>query len=234
MSLADTWGLVPYPGRPTDWPSSSQWPEVWLRQWRNVRIAVSQSLPGDMAKSSQTYRFADFEVDVRARQLRKHGTKLKLHGQPFQMLLMLLEPAGEVVSREQMQEKLWPADAFVDFEHSLNTSIKKLRQALNDSATEPRFIETLPRVGYRFIAAVTTKEESGGESSAHTRQSPSPVSGIPGTTAEASSPRHSFAWFLGLALASIAMAGIALAFNVAKSRDRVMGILRPSKNGGGL
>jgi DNA-binding response OmpR family regulator len=130
MSLADTWGLTPYPGRHTDWPSSSQWPEVWLRQWRNARIAVSQSLPGDMAKPSQIYRFADFEVDVRARQLRKHGTKLKLHGQPFQMLLMLLEPAGEVVSREQMQEKLWPADTFVDFEHSLNTAIKRLRQAL--------------------------------------------------------------------------------------------------------
>src|ERR1700736_4191998 len=208
MSLADPWGLIPYPGRTTDWPSSSQWPEVCLRQWRNVRIAVSQSLPGDMAKPSQIYRFADFEVDVRARQLRKHGTKLKLHGQPFQMLLMLLEPAGEVVSREQMQEKLWPADTFVDFEHSLNTSIKRLRQALNDSATEPRFIETLPRVGYRFIAPVTTSEESTSAVIAHPLQGPSPVRGIPGTMAEASSPRHSFAWFLGLAWAALAVAGV--------------------------
>jgi TolB-like protein/DNA-binding winged helix-turn-helix (wHTH) protein/lipopolysaccharide biosynthesis regulator YciM len=234
MFLADTLGTRPFTGRPLDWPWFSRWPGVWLPQSADVRIAVSHSLPGDMAKPSQVYRFADFEADLRAHQLRKHGTKLKLHGQPFQMLVMLLESPGEVVTREQMQEKLWPADTFVDFEHSLNTSIKKLRQALNDSATEPRFIETLPRVGYRFIAAVTATEESGGELAAHTLQGPSPVSGIPGTTAEASSPRHSFAWFLGLALASIAVAGFALAFNVAKSRDRVMGILRPSKNGGGL
>src|ERR1700693_3851425 len=234
MSLADTWGLVPYPGRPTDWPSSSQWPEVWLRQWRNVRIAVSQSLPGDMAKSSQTYRFADFEVDVRARQLRKHGTKLKLHGQPFQMLLMLLEPAGKGVSREQMQVKLWRADTFVDFEHSLNTAIKRLRQALNDSATEPRFIETLPRVGYRFIAPVTASEEIYGDSPVLPLQTPSPVGGIPGTTPLTSSPRRSFPWFLGLAIAALAVMGLAIGFNVAKTRDRVSGIFRSSKNDAAL
>jgi TolB-like protein/DNA-binding winged helix-turn-helix (wHTH) protein/Tfp pilus assembly protein PilF len=189
-----------------------------------------------MAKPTQIYRFADFEVDVRARQLRKHGTKIKLHGQPFQMLLMLLEPAGEVVSREQMQEKLWPADTFVDFEHSLNTSIKRLRQALSDSATEPRFIETLPRVGYRFIAPVTSSagNESVADLDAQTLQGPSPVSGIPGTTDQASSPRHSFAWFLGLALAGVAIAGVFIAFNVARTRDRLSGIFRPSNNGTGL
>jgi len=234
MSLADTWGLIPYPGRPTDWPSSSQWPEVWLRPWRNVRIAVSHSLPGDMAKPSTIYRFADFEVDVRARQLRKHGTKLKLHGQPFQMLLMLLDPAGEVVSREQMQEKLWPADTFVDFEHSLNTAIKRLRQALNDSATEPRFIETLPRVGYRFIAPVTASEEVYGDTPAFPLQTPSPVGGIPGTTPLTSSPRRTFPWFLGLAIAAVVVVGLAIEFNVGKTRDRVSGIFRSSKNNAAL
>jgi len=234
MSLADTWGVIPYPGRPTDWPSSSQWPEVWLRPWRNVRIAVSRSLPGDMAKPSTIYRFADFEVDVRARQIRKHGTKLKLHGQPFQMLLMLLEPAGEVVSREQMQEKLWPADTFVDFEHSLNTAIKRLRQALNDSATEPRFIETLPRVGYRFISPVTASEESYGDTPAILLQTPSPVSGIPGTAPLTSSPRRTFAWFLGLAIAAVAVVGLAIGFNVGKTRDRLSGIFRSSKNNAAL
>jgi TolB-like protein/DNA-binding winged helix-turn-helix (wHTH) protein/lipopolysaccharide biosynthesis regulator YciM len=236
MFLADTWKLTSFPDRPTDWPSTSQWPgvwpRVWFRPWGDVRIAVSHSLAGDMAKPTQIYRFADFEVDVRARQLRKHGTKIKLHGQPFQMLLMLLEPAGEVVSREQMQEKLWRADTFVDFEHSLNTSIKRLRQALNDSATEPRFIETLPRVGYRFIAPVTS--DAGGEvvtdPAAHTLQSPSPASGIPGTTDEASSPRHSFAWFLGLALSGVAIAGVLVAANLGRTRDRLAGIFRPSKN----
>ena len=183
-----------------------------------------------MAKPSKIYRFADFEVDVRARQLRKHGTKLKLHGQPFEMLLMLLEPAGEVVSREQMQEMLWPADTFVDFEHSLNTAIKRLRQALNDSATEPRYIETLPRVGYRFIAAVTASEEIYGDAPALPLQTPSPVGGIPGTTPLTSSPRRTFPWFLGLAIAVVAVIGVAVGFNVGKTRDRVSGIFRSSKN----
>src|SRR5580700_12352713 len=120
MFLADTMGGMPLPGRPLDLTWLSQWPDVWLPKSTDVRLAVSHSLPGDMAKPSQVYRFADFEADVRAQQLRKHGTKLKLHGQPFQMLVMLLESPGEVVTREQMQEKLWPADTFVDFEHSLN------------------------------------------------------------------------------------------------------------------
>jgi TolB-like protein/DNA-binding winged helix-turn-helix (wHTH) protein len=240
MFLADTWEVTFFPGRPTDWPSTSQWPGVWrgvwFPPWGDARIAGSHSLAGDMAKPTQIYRFADFEVDVRARQLRKHGTKIKLHGQPFQMLLMLLEPAGEVVSREQMQEKLWPADTFVDFEHSLNTSIKRLRQALNDSATEPRFIETLPRVGYRFIAPVTAdaSDESVVGSAAHTLQGPSPVSGIPGTTDQASSPRHWFAWFLGLALAAVAIAAVLVALNAARTRDRLAGILRPPNNAAGL
>src|ERR1700733_4533732 len=234
MSLADTWGVIPYPGRPTDWPSSSQWPEVWLHPWRNVRIAVSRSLPGDMAKPSTIYRFADFEVDVRARQIRKHGTKLKLHGQPFQMLLMLLEPAGEVVSREQMQEKLWPADTFVDFEHSLNTAIKRLRQALNDSASEPRFIETLPRVGYRFIAPVTASEDIYRDSPGLSPQTPSPVGGIPGTMLPTSSPRRSFPWFLGLAIAIVAVIVVAIGFNVARTRDRLSGIFHSPKNDAAL
>src|SRR5580700_8680517 len=233
MFLADTWKLTSFPYRPTDWPSTSQWPGVWpgvwFPPWGDARIAVSHSPAGDMAKPTQIYRFADFEVDVRARQLRKHGTKVKLHGQPFQMLLMLLEPAGEVVSREQMQVKLWPADTFVDFEHSLNTSIKRLRQALNDSATEPRFIETLPRVGYRFIAPVTAREEIYRDSPAILLQTPSPVDGTPGTTAAESSPRHSITGFLGLAISALAVMGLAIGFNVAKTRDRVSGIFRSSK-----
>src|SRR5580704_16855455 len=240
MFLADTWKLTSFPYRPTDWPSTSQWPGVWPRVWfplwGDVRIGVSHSLAGDMAKPIQIYRFADFEVDLRARQLRKHGTKIKLHGQPFQMLLMLLEPAGEVVSREQMQEKLWPADTFVDFEHSLNTSIKRLRQALNDSATEPRFIETLPRVGYRFIAPVTASasDESVADLAGQILQGPSTVSGIPGTIDQASSPRHSFAWFLGLALAGVGIAGVLVAFNVGRTRDRLAGVFRPSNNAAGV
>jgi len=98
--------------------------------------------------------FGVFEVDLQARELRKHGLKLKLHGQPFQVLAMLLERPGELVTREEIREKLWPQDTFIDFEHSVNSSIKRLREALGDDATTPRFVETLPRQGYRFIAPV--------------------------------------------------------------------------------
>lgn len=100
--------------------------------------------------------FSVFEVDLRAGELRKQGLKVKLHGQPFQVLVMLLERPGELVTREEIREKLWPQDTFIDFEHSVNSSIKRLREALGDNAATPRFIETLPRHGYRFIAQVET------------------------------------------------------------------------------
>jgi DNA-binding winged helix-turn-helix (wHTH) protein len=91
---------------------------------------------------------------VRSGELRKNGNKLKLQEQPFQVLAMLLERPGEVVTREELRQRLWPADTFVDFDHSLNTAINKLRDALGDSAANPRFIETLAKRGYRFIAPV--------------------------------------------------------------------------------
>jgi TolB-like protein/DNA-binding winged helix-turn-helix (wHTH) protein/Tfp pilus assembly protein PilF len=99
-------------------------------------------------------RFSVFEVDLRTGELRKQGLKVKLHGQPFQILAMLLERPGELVTREEIREKLWPGDTFIDFEHSVNSSIKRLREALGDDPAAPRFIETLPRHGYRFIAPV--------------------------------------------------------------------------------
>ena len=98
-------------------------------------------------------RFETFEVDVRAGELHKAGVRLKLSGQPFQVLAILLECPGEVVTREEMQKRLWP-DTFVDVDHNLNTAINKIREVLGDSAENPRFVETLPRRGYRFIAAV--------------------------------------------------------------------------------
>jgi Tol biopolymer transport system component/DNA-binding winged helix-turn-helix (wHTH) protein len=99
-------------------------------------------------------RFSSFEVDLRAGELRKNGLKIKLQDQPFQILALLLEKPGEVVTREELRERLWPADTFVDFDHSLNSAVKKLRQALSDDPDTPRFIETIPRRGYRFIAPV--------------------------------------------------------------------------------
>jgi TolB-like protein/DNA-binding winged helix-turn-helix (wHTH) protein/Tfp pilus assembly protein PilF len=99
-------------------------------------------------------RFGVFEVDLRTAELRKQGLKVKLHGQPFQILAMLLERPGEPVTREEIREKLWPEDTFVDFEHSINAAVKRLREALGDDTERPRYIETLPRRGYRFIGPV--------------------------------------------------------------------------------
>jgi Tol biopolymer transport system component/DNA-binding winged helix-turn-helix (wHTH) protein len=98
----------------------------------------------------QFIRFATFEVDLTAGEVRKGGVKLKLGGQPFQVLVILLEQRGKVVTREQLQQRLWP-DTFVDVDHNLNTAINKIREVLGDSAESPRFVETLPRRGYRFI-----------------------------------------------------------------------------------
>ena len=103
---------------------------------------------------SRPIRFGLFEVDLHTGELHKQGLKLKLTGQPFDVLAMLLEHPGEIVTREELQKKLWPADTFVDFEHGLNTAVKKLREALGDSADNPRFVETLARRGYRFIYPV--------------------------------------------------------------------------------
>lgn len=99
-------------------------------------------------------RFGVFELDLSTGELRKGGVKLRLQGQPIQVLTLLLERAGEVVSREELRQKLWASDTFVDFDHSLNTAINKVRETLGDSASSPRYVETLARRGYRFIAPV--------------------------------------------------------------------------------
>src|SRR5664279_4719829 len=104
-------------------------------------------------RTATDIRFGPFEVDLQAGELRKGGLKLKLSGQPFQVLTILLERPGEVVTREELQKRLWP-DTFVDVDHNLNTAINKIREVLGDSAESPRYVETLPRRGYRFIAPV--------------------------------------------------------------------------------
>src|SRR5713226_7947798 len=103
---------------------------------------------------TRTIRFGAFDVDLRSGELHKHGIRLKLQDQPFQVLALLLEHPGDLVTREEIRQKLWPADTFVDFDVGLNSAIKRLRDALGDSAEDPRFVETLPRRGYRFIARV--------------------------------------------------------------------------------
>jgi TolB-like protein/DNA-binding winged helix-turn-helix (wHTH) protein/tetratricopeptide (TPR) repeat protein len=99
-------------------------------------------------------RFGSFEADLHTRELRKHGLKLKLQGQPFQVLAMLLARSGDLVTREEIRSRLWPQDTFIDFDNGLNAAVRRLREALNDNAETPRFVETLPRRGYRFIAPV--------------------------------------------------------------------------------
>src|SRR5882724_5155932 len=106
-------------------------------------------------RSRSILRFGVFEVEVRSGELRKQGVRIKLQEQPFHVLTVLLQRPGEVVTREELRNQNWPADTFVDFDNSLNTAINKLREALGDAADNPRFIETLPRRGYRFIAPVT-------------------------------------------------------------------------------
>ena len=101
-----------------------------------------------------TFRFGPFELDTQCGQLRKDGVGLKLQGQPIQILEILLEKPGQLVTREEIRQRLWTSDTFVDFDHSLNTAVKKLRQTLGDEADTPRYIETLPKRGYRFIGEV--------------------------------------------------------------------------------
>src|ERR1700679_1959877 len=103
--------------------------------------------------------FGAFEFNPETGELRKHGLRIKMRGQPIEVLTLLLQHPGEAVAREDLQKRLWPADTYVDFEHSLNAAMKRLRAALGDSADAPRFIETLAGRGYRFIAPVSQPGE---------------------------------------------------------------------------
>jgi TolB-like protein/DNA-binding winged helix-turn-helix (wHTH) protein/Flp pilus assembly protein TadD len=199
-----------------------------------------------METLSSMFRFGPFEAKTDAQELSKNGTRIKLRGQPFSILELLLNRAGEVVTREEIRQKLWPADTFVDFEHSLNTSIKKLRQALCDSATEPRYIETLPRLGYRFIAAVETVAEPN-KKMADWETKVEEVSGIAavsGGSTEANrisdhqsvpagfpaKQRGRPVLHLPFVSALLVVAGVALVFNVAGSKDRIFVLFRSTKN----
>src|ERR1700758_4323543 len=110
----------------------------------------------ESAQSRRAIKFGAFEADFAAGELVKSGTKIRLQDQPFQVLALLLENSGQMVTREELRQKLWPADTFVDFDNGLNTCINKIRGALGDTAEKPRFVETLPRRGYRFIGPQAT------------------------------------------------------------------------------
>jgi TolB-like protein/DNA-binding winged helix-turn-helix (wHTH) protein/Tfp pilus assembly protein PilF len=169
-----------------------------------VDVKTSSSVP-------PTFRFGVFELDPRAGELRKKGMKIRLQGQPVEILVMLLQRPGETITREELQKKLWPADTFVDFEQGLNNAMKRLRAALDDDAESPHFIETLPRHGYRFIGSVNGSGEA-------------PI--------EEAKTTHSAGAFIRLAalgaLALLAVAALLLGLNVRGWRDRLFaGPTRP-------
>jgi len=155
---------------------------------------------------SCTRRFGVFEVNLQARELRKHGIRVKLRGQPFEILFVLLEHRGDIVTREQLRERLWPTDTFVDFEHSLNTAVKKLRAALGDTPENSRYIETIPRVGYRFIAPV--EEVSANRPSTADAPPATSRSEIPAAAEE--SPKRRWPVLLGLGSAMVVIAALSV------------------------
>jgi len=126
--------------------------------------------------TAKIVRFGTFEADLASGELRKNGVRVRLQEQPFQVLVALLERAGEMVAREDLRQRLWPSDTFVDFDHGLNTAVNKLREALGDAAANPRFVQTVARRGYRFIAPVEVVEGAIAESTA------SPAASGPGVT----------------------------------------------------
>jgi len=152
------------------------------------------------ANELRVIRFGTFEVDPRASELRRNGSRVRLQEQPLQILLALVERRGEVVTREELQKRLWPSDTFVDFDHSLNAAVRRLRDALNDSAENPRFVETVARRGYRFIAPLT---EAPGASQI------SAVAVVPKTE----SRRR---WWIGSGLIVLLAGGISLGFHAGR------------------
>ena len=167
-------------------------------------------------KPPQVLRFATFEVSPREGELRKNGLRIKLQDQPFQVLVMLLERPGEMVTREELQRRLWPADTFVDFDHSLNSAVKKLREALGDQAENPRFIETLHRRGYRFVAPVEGQLDASGPQ------------------ADGESVRHAVPrWVMiaGAVAALLAVAGIVAWLVSTPSAPRVLNYTQLTKDG---
>jgi len=141
---------------------------------------------GTQTRSGErVYRFGVFELSPESAELRKNGVKIRLSGQPFQILVALLQKPGDVVTREQLRRELWPEDTYVDFDHCLNTAVNKVREALGDVADNPRFVQTLPRMGYRFLMPV---DQSGGAGIVEelTADPAKPASGRPAPCAEGS------------------------------------------------
>jgi TolB-like protein/DNA-binding winged helix-turn-helix (wHTH) protein/Tfp pilus assembly protein PilF len=179
----------------------------------------------------RTLRFGVFEVDLRAGELRKNGLKVRLQERPLQILAVLLERPGEMVTRQDLQRRLWPAHTFVDFDHSLGTAVGRLRQALGDSAQNPRFVETLGNRGYRFIASVSSLSDT----SNLPRESDSSVT-QPGVKQPQPLGRKGTSWWLsgwlrGAVALTVALAAILIALKVSGWGDRIKDRGRPAEIG---
>jgi TolB-like protein/DNA-binding winged helix-turn-helix (wHTH) protein len=169
-----------------------------------------------LTSSEGLLRFGNFVADLNAGELRKHGIRIKVQVQPFQVLRILLEHPGQAVTRDELQKQIWPADTFVDFDHGLNNAVKKLRQALGDDAENPRYIETLAKRGYRFIGTVESGEPAG------TREPvPVPAPPVEGTLSAARG--KGLMWGIGLSAAAIGGLILVLGLNAGGMRDRLFG-----------
>jgi TolB-like protein/DNA-binding winged helix-turn-helix (wHTH) protein/Tfp pilus assembly protein PilF len=182
----------------------------------------------ETTQSALPKRFGAFEFNPRARQLRKYGHTIRLHGQPLEILGLLLEHPEEVVLREELRAKLWPEDTFVDFEHSLNAAVNKLREALGDDANSPRFIETVPRRGYRFIAPVERALPASPPATNHDGSdvNQKAIDLVAERTADVPAPSGARTQLLTLWLACIActfLVALLIGFNVGGLRQRVLG-----------
>src|SRR5262249_52790784 len=168
-----------------------------------------------MSGTGLRVRFGSFELDAPAGELRKNGVRLRLQEQSFQVLVTLLERPGEIVSREELRRRLWQSDTFVDFDHSLNTIVNRLRDCLSDVAERPRFIEAVPRRGYRFIGRVDLIEQ--------------PAAATPVTPQPARLARASFGISRGGRIAIAAAAAIAVFGWMAVKGIRSGGVAQPQK-----
>src|ERR1017187_441136 len=142
------------------------------------------------ARARHAVHFGPFAVDLVSHELRHDGRRINLQEKPFQVLVVLLEQPDQLVTREELRRRLWPADTFVDFEHSINTAIKKVREALEDSGEHPKFIETLPRRGYRFIGPIEVPED----------QPPATEPAVEVSPARTQVPRPAAVWYASKAI----------------------------------
>ena len=166
--------------------------------------------PPEASSPTEVLRFGVFEVDLRSGELRKSGVRIKLQDQPFRLLRILLDHPGELVTREELQRQIWPSDTFVDFDHGLNAAVKRVREALGDTAETPRYIETLPKRGYRFIGALRDTEGRSGA-----------VLAQPAAPAPVNSRSSVVKVVVGALAIAMLLSAIGLAANIGGLRDRL-------------